>query len=154
MLVRKITPSIQLLTFFETFYHSTLTMEKITARTFHHDHSDLHGRPHVTMLLNEEISQLAPYSGLILTISLVIYFLVRYYIFEGFLLTRIYGDTYTNLDDNRRRGFINHHVAATAKIIMVSVAAYPFFAVIAGKASLHTTFSKSGIVTFGDGTQI
>jgi hypothetical protein len=130
-------------------------METITARSFDQLHShdgSHHHRPHVTMLVNEEISQLVPYSGLILTISLVIYFLVRYYIFEGFLLVRIYGDTYTKLDDNRRRGFINHHVAATAKIIMVCAAAYPFFSVVAGKASLHNTFVKSGVVTFGDGT--
>jgi hypothetical protein len=104
------------------------------------------------MLVNEEISQLAPYAGLILTISLIVFFLVRYYIFEGFLLQRFYGDIYTKLDDNRRRGFVNHHVAATAKIIMLVTAAYPFFSVVAGSAkSLHHPFAGSKIVTVGDG---
>jgi hypothetical protein len=127
-------------------------MDVITARNVDHKHGAVHGRPHVTMLENEEISTLAPYSALILTVSLIVFFLVRYYVFEGFLLARVYGDTYTRLNDNQRRGFTNHHVAATAKIIMVSIAAYPFFAIIAGNASLQTTFVKSGVVTFGDGT--
>jgi hypothetical protein len=120
--------------------------------TPHDDHFNHRndGRPKVTMVVNEEISMLAPLAGLILTISLVIIFLVRYYIFEGFLLKRFYGDTFTKLDDNRRRGFINHHVAATAKIVMLLSAAYPFFSVVAG-ASLHHPFAGSKVVTLGDG---
>lgn len=102
------------------------------------------------MVVNEEISELAPFSGLILTISLIIFFLVRYYIFEGFLLERFYGEIFTKLDDNRRRGFINHHVAATAKIVMLISAAYPFFSVVAG-ASMHHDFAGSEVVTLGDG---
>ncbi|KAH7385862.1 hypothetical protein BKA66DRAFT_77351 [Pyrenochaeta sp. MPI-SDFR-AT-0127] len=113
-----------------------------------HDHA--HGRPHVTKLINEEVSQLAPYAGLILTISIVIYFLARYYVFEGFLLRRFYGKIYLDLNDNQRRGFINHHVAATAKIIMLVSAAYPFLAVVAGSATLHTPYAGSKIVTLGD----
>jgi hypothetical protein len=111
------------------------------------------GRPKVTMIVNEEISALAPYAGLILTISLVIIFLVRYYIFEGFLLLRLYGKTYTNLDDNRRRGFINHHVAAVCKIVVLFSGAYPFFSVLAGK-SLHHPVAGSSVVTLGDGKSL
>jgi hypothetical protein len=111
-----------------------------------------HGRPHVTKLINEEISQLAPYAGLILTISLVVFFLVRYYIFEKFLLQWRYGDTYLKLNENQRRGFINHHIAATAKIIMLACAAYPFFAIVAGNSRLQDHFAGSKTVTLGDGT--
>jgi hypothetical protein len=103
------------------------------------------------LLGSQEISKLAPYSGLILTLSLVFFFLVRYYIFEGFLLQRFYGDVYTKLNENRRRGFINHHVAATAKIVMIITGAYPFFSVLAGSApTLHHPFAGSKIVTVGD----
>ncbi|KAH7082512.1 hypothetical protein BKA63DRAFT_133096 [Paraphoma chrysanthemicola] len=125
-------------------------MDNSTTKHSDHAHQHPHGRPHVTTIINEEVSILAPYAGLILTISLVIYFLVRYYIFEGFLLRRVYGDTYLKLNDNQRRGFINHHVAATAKIIMLLAAAYPFFTVLAGSATLHTPFAGSKIVTLGD----
>jgi hypothetical protein len=115
-----------------------------------HHHTYKSGRPRVTMIVNEEISELAPYAGLVLTISLIVIFLLRYYIFEGFLLQRFYGDTFTKLDDNRRRGFINHHVAATCKIVVLFGGAYPFFAVLAG-ASLHRPFAGSNVVTLGDG---
>jgi Na+-driven multidrug efflux pump len=91
-------------------------------------------------LVNEEVSELAAFSGLIITISCVIFFLVKYYIFEGFLLEHFYGDTYTKL----------HHVAATAKIVMLISAAYPFFSILAG-ASMHHSFAGSKVVTFGDG---
>lgn len=117
--------------------------------TYHGGHG--HKHPKVTELVNEEISKLAPFAGLILTISLIIYFLVRFYIFEGFLLKRVYGDTYTKLNDNQRRGFVNHHVAAFAKIIMLAWAGYPFFAIIAGAGSVHSPFAGSRVVTLGDG---
>ncbi|KAF2848572.1 hypothetical protein T440DRAFT_500447 [Plenodomus tracheiphilus IPT5] len=108
------------------------------------------GGPHVTELVNEQVSALAPFSGLILTISLVIFFLVRYYVFEKFLLIKCYGQTYLKLNENQRRGFINHHIAATAKIIMLVSAAYPFFAVIAGPATIHSSFAGSRLVKLGD----
>lgn len=113
-----------------------------------------HGRnrgPHVTQIVNEEISKLAPYAGLILTITLVVFFLVRYYVFEKFLLRWLYKSTFTNLDEVKRRGFINHHIAATAKIIMLVVAGYPFLAVVFGKATVRSPFGSSKIVTMGDG---
>lgn len=116
-----------------------------------HPDSSHHFRPHVTKLINEEISQLAPFSGLILTLSLVIFFLVRYYIFETFLLRRCYGNKYLQLPDVQRRGFINHHIAATAKIVMLVSAAYPFFSVLFGTASVHHAFAGSRVVTLGDG---
>ncbi|KAF2030189.1 hypothetical protein EK21DRAFT_112109 [Setomelanomma holmii] len=127
-----------------------MDLTNTTKHISHDGHNHVHGRPHVTEIVNEQVSILAPYSGLILTISLVIYFLARYYLFEGFLLRRMYGDTYLKLNDNQRRGFINHHVAASAKIIMLVCAAYPFFAVVASTATLHTPYAGSKIVTLGD----
>ncbi|KAH8723731.1 hypothetical protein GQ44DRAFT_740942 [Phaeosphaeriaceae sp. PMI808] len=105
---------------------------------------------HVTKIINEEISGLAPYAGLILTISLVIYFLVRYYVYETFLLRKIYGKIFNNLDDIKKRGFINHHIAATAKVIMFFTGAYPLIAVLSGAATVHTPLVGSKRVTMGD----
>ena len=114
----------------------------------HRDHD--HGRPHVTMLINTEISKLAPYAGLILVISLVIFFLVRYYIFEQWLMPKMYGTIYSRLNSNQRRGFVNHHVAAIAKVLMLVVGAYPFFAIVASTATMHTPYAGSKHVTLGD----
>ncbi|KAK7177716.1 hypothetical protein PSPO01_16238 [Paraphaeosphaeria sporulosa] len=107
-------------------------------------------RPHVADLVNEAVSQLAPFSALILTVILVIFFLVRYYLFEAFLMRKCYGGKYLNLNEVNRRGFVNHHIAGIAKIIMAVVGAYPFIDVTFGTATVHTPYAKSKIVTLGD----
>lgn len=114
-----------------------------------HDKPD---RPHIDELVNESISILATYSGLILTVSIVIVFIVRLYIFEGFLMRRLYGAKYTAMTDEKvRRGFVNHHVAGVIKLILLVTAAYPFMAVAFGTATMHTPFGGSrGGVTMGD----
>ena len=122
-----------------------------TIKHLHPEHRPGHG-PRITQTVNEEISKLAPYAGLILTVTLVVFFLVRYYLFENFLLRKIYKSTFTNLDDIKRRGFVNHHIAATAKVIMIITAAYPFLSVLFGKSTVRSSFAGSKIVTKGDGT--
>ena len=103
------------------------------------------------MLVNEAVSRLAPFSVLILTIILVIVFLVRHYVFESFLMRRCYGATYLNLNEVNRRGFVNHHIAGVAKILMLLVGAYPFLDIAFGSATVHTLFLGSKVVTCGDG---
>lgn len=132
--------------------HALTTMSTLSSDNYRRPLNYNHRRPVVTLLPPQEVSKLVPYSGLILTVSLVVFFLVRYYAFEGFLLPRFYGNIYTKLDDNRKRGFINHHVAAAAKIIMLITGAYPFFSVLGGSAlSMKHPFAGSKIVTLGDG---
>lgn len=109
-------------------------------------------QPHVAELVNEAVSQLAPFSALILTITLVIVFLIRYYAFESFLMPRCYGATYSNLSEVNRRGFVNHHVAGSAKVLMAAVGAYPFLDITFGTATVHTLYPGSELVTCGDGT--
>lgn len=109
------------------------------------------GRPHVDVIVNDSISYLATYSGLILTICLVVIFFIRFYIFEGFLLRRIYGTHYTNMNDEAvRRGFVNHHVAGLIKIVLLITAAYPFMAVAFGSADMHSPFNGKSGATMGD----
>lgn len=119
-----------------------------------HSHGHGSGKAHITQIINEEVSELAPYSGLILVIILIVYFLLRYYVFEKFLLRRLYGDVYRNLNENQRRGFVNHHIAALAKVIMLATAAYPFFTVISARHSMHHPFLGSPHVTLGDSEQL
>jgi hypothetical protein len=123
----------------------------MVAETVHHNHPD-YDHPHVVDLVNEAVSSLAPFSALILTVILVVFFLVRYYLFESFLMSKCYGDKYSNLNEVNRRGFVNHHIAGLAKIIMLVVGAYPFIDVAFGTARLHSPFAGSKTVTLGDGT--
>lgn len=108
--------------------------------------------PHVDQIVNESISKLAEYSGLILTIWLVVVFAVRFYVFEAFLMRRLYGDKYTGMtSETVRRGFVNHHVAGLVKLVLLAAAAYPFVAVAFGSASMHSPYDgRGGSVTMGD----
>ncbi|KAJ1712294.1 hypothetical protein G4B11_000049 [Aspergillus flavus] len=111
---------------------------------YHHDITALE-----TLKL-QPISRLAPFSALIISIVLVVLFVVRYYVLEGFLIKRLYGSIYTNLSEVNRRGFINHHIAGLTKILILIVAAYPFLEVVIGKSSFHTRYAHGSRVTMGD----
>ena len=111
-----------------------------------------HHRQHHLLdhLHNGPVSRLAPFAALILTVTLIGFFFVRYYVFELYLLDSCYGNKYRCLNDKNRRGFVNHHIAGIAKIVMALAGFYPFIAVISGKARMHDHLAGSGIVTFGD----
>ncbi|KAJ5373054.1 hypothetical protein N7517_005060 [Penicillium concentricum] len=97
------------------------------------------------------ISTLAPFSALIISIVLVIIFLVRFYVLEGFLIRRLYGSIYTQMSELNRRGFINHHIAGVTKLIILIVAAYPFVSIAFCKGpSFNTPFVHGSVVTLGD----
>jgi hypothetical protein len=106
--------------------------------------------PHVTKVPLETISRLAPFSALIISIIFVNYFLIRFYILEGFLLRRVYGEIYTQMNETTRRGFVNHHIAGATKLLILVLAAYPFVDVAFGTATFHTGFAGSKYVTQGD----
>ncbi|TVY33635.1 hypothetical protein LSUB1_G007470 [Lachnellula subtilissima] len=119
-------------------------------------HADAHNEtlsgkgPHIKHVPLESISKLAPYSALILCIIFVIYFLFRFYILERFLLRKVYGKTYTQMDETTRRGFVNHHIAGGTKVAILILAAYPFICVVFMTGTLHSRFAGSKHVTMGD----
>lgn len=110
------------------------------------------GSPHITKVPLETISKLAPFSGLILSIILILYFAIRFYILEPILLPLIYKSTFTSmpLGSPLRLGFINHHIAGLTKFLILLLAAYPFISVAFLTSSLHTPFAKGSSVTMGD----
>lgn len=117
------------------------------------DHNALVGRhdEHLDRMPLTTISILAPFSALIMSIVFVVYFLIRFYVFEKFLLERIYGTTYTTMDETVRRGFVNHHIAGGTKILILFAAVYPFISVVFGTSTFHTRFSgPNSPVTMGD----
>jgi hypothetical protein len=107
-------------------------------------------RPHITKVPLQSISKLAPFSALIISIIFVVYFVVRLYLLEGYLLKKCYGEIYTKMNEITRRGFVNHHIAGGTKLIILIMAAYPFVDVAFGSANLHSPFAGSTIVTMGD----
>jgi hypothetical protein len=109
-----------------------------------HDHTKLNNLP------LQRISDLVPFSGLVISIALIVLFLIRYYILEGFLIKRLYGAIYTELDERNRCGFINHHIAGFTKIAILIVAAYPFVVITCGNATFHKPYAPGSIVTLGD----
>jgi hypothetical protein len=96
------------------------------------------------------ISELAPYSALILSIVLVVLFLIRFYILQLFLLEKIHGSIYTQMDDANRRSFLNHYIAGATKLTILIIALYPFGSVTFGTADFHTPYADGSRVTMGD----
>lgn len=109
-----------------------------------------HAASHIATIKNESISPLASFSGLIITISAVIIFLIRLYVFESWLLPRLYGSKYADLNDTNRRSFVNHHVAGGTKLVLLFSGAYPFIAMAFGTGTPHSSFGGSRLTTLGD----
>jgi hypothetical protein len=111
------------------------------------DTAFLHAKgPHVTKVPLQTISRLAPFSALIISIILVNYFIIRFYILEAFLLKRIYGTIYTKMDETTRRGFVNHHIAGSTKILILVIAAYLFINVAFGNCYFPYTICRVSFV--------
>jgi hypothetical protein len=96
------------------------------------------------------ISGLAPYSALILSIVLVVLFLIRFYVLQGFLLEKLHGSTYTQLNDAAQRSFLNHYIAGGTKLTILIIGLYPFGSVTFGTANFHTPYVQGSRVTMGD----
>jgi len=111
---------------------------------------DLDGDHHIQNTPLIPISSLAPFSGLIITIVLIILFLLKQYLLELFLLRKIYGRKYTDLKESDRRGFLNHHIAGATKLLILIVGVYPFIDVAFRYATLNTAYAPGSTVTLGD----
>jgi hypothetical protein len=109
-------------------------------------------RPHFAQLVNSLVSGLAPFSALQITVTVVVIAFIRLYILDTLLLQKIYSSTIRQsiTTDTQRRSFINHHVAAGTKILLIILAAYPLFRILAASATPHTLMAKKSPVTLGD----
>ena len=107
--------------------------------------------PHLDQLVNGPISILAPFSALILTITCVILFLFKFYLVEKWLMrTKLYRKRYEGLDPIQQCSFVNHHIAAGCKIVLLFSAAYPFLAVAFGRSQLQSPVHHLHKPTNGD----
>ena len=108
------------------------------------------GDEHIRHVPLTPLSKLSPYSGLILSVTLVILFILKQFVIEAFLLKRLYGARYTQLNEINRRGFVNHHIAGVTKLIILIAAGYPFINVAFRYAVLNDPYAKGSTVTLGD----
>jgi hypothetical protein len=100
---------------------------------------------------HNSISYLTPYTGLILTITTIIVALARFYLLQNAILPRAYrSETLDKISGPQRRSFINHHMAASLKIVLLITAIYPLFAILTGKALPSSPLSAGSKVTAGD----
>jgi len=101
--------------------------------------------------INELISGIAPFSGLILTITAVIFAVVRLYGVERLFLRYVYSAKVTKgLTEAQKRSFINHHMAAGSKIVLLAVCAYPLLSILSGHSTPHTHYAPGSVATLGD----
>ncbi|KHN94561.1 uncharacterized protein MAM_07616 [Metarhizium album ARSEF 1941] len=107
--------------------------------------------PHVEKLVNQLVSQIAPFSGLILTIAACVVAAVRIYLLDAVVIPRVYSPAVVkDLSAAQRRSFVNHHVAAGSKILLILVTAYPLFAILVGHGAPHTPLAPGSSATLGD----
>lgn len=100
---------------------------------------------------HNSISNLMPYGGLILTITTTIVALARFYLLQNIILPRAYSPTsLAKMTSMQRRSFANHHMAAALKIVLLSTAIYPLFAILSGRATPSSPLSPGSKVTAGD----
>ena len=108
------------------------------------------GDEHIRHVPLTSLSKLAPYSALTLSVVLVILFILKQFVIEAFLLKRLYGIRYTQLNEVNRRGFVNHHIAGVTKLVILIAAVYPFINVVFRYAVLNDPFARGSTVTLGD----
>lgn len=124
----------------------TLSVEDI-GNSHHH-----HG-PHPPSFanINELISRIAPFSGLILTIAACVFAVVRLYGVERLFLHHVYAPKVTKgLTEAQKRSFINHHMAAGSKLVLLVVCAYPLLDILIGHGTPHTPYAPGAAATLGD----
>ena len=122
-----------------------------TTTMFDYDpHIHAHPDEHIRHVPLASLSKLSPYSALTLSVVLVILFLIKQFLIEAFLLKRLYGSRYTELNEVNRRGFVNHHIAGATKLIILVAAVYPFINVAFRYAVLNDPYARGSEVTLGD----
>lgn len=106
-------------------------------------------------LVNAPISRLAPFSGLILTITAVTVYFIRVHLFEKWLMhTVAYKKKYEVLNEVQKRSFVNHHVSVLLKVTLVIVAAYPFIEIFCVRSTFQQLIDSEDpdtiMVSIGD----
>ncbi|KAF3284800.1 hypothetical protein TWF970_011083 [Orbilia oligospora] len=96
------------------------------------------------------ISVLAPYSNIILTISIVTLFIVKHAILEPHL-PHVYAHMWGPSSEATKRALLTLHLAALIRAVMVAIGLYPFIFVMFGSSKLSDpAHIFGGRLTMGD----
>ncbi|KAJ7587398.1 hypothetical protein C8J56DRAFT_1081601 [Mycena floridula] len=117
------------------------------AQLLSHSHSVT---DHLEQIPLKLISGLVRYSAIIFGSFIIVFFLLKHYVLEPFLLPRVYGDKFAKLSMVNKRTFVNHHLAGSAKIVILIVAAHPFVSVFFFDKFLTDPFVSGSRATMGD----
>ncbi|OCK79030.1 hypothetical protein K432DRAFT_300738 [Lepidopterella palustris CBS 459.81] len=113
---------------------------------------------HFKNLPSGPVSDHANAAALTLSVTITVYAIFRQFIFEKWLLHWLYGTIYTDMkkilpgknNERIRRGFVNHHMSAVAKVIMFCIGVAPLFWVTCGNSDFDTCFGGSCHIKVGD----
>jgi hypothetical protein len=154
---------------------------------------DRHHHLKIAGIHNQQISDLVPFSGLILTCWMALLVLITHYVFQPLFVSRspflqhalflgkrlawnerifshrasfartsierkltagqlrYYRRIYLDLDMEKRRSLMNHHIGGAIKVVLLIVGAYPWVHVLfVGAEDFDTPMAKGSRVQMGD----
>ncbi|KAJ7589463.1 hypothetical protein C8J56DRAFT_1076052 [Mycena floridula] len=127
------------------------------AQLLSHSHSVA---DHLEQIPLKLISGLVRYAAIIFGSFLIVFFLLKHYVLEPFLLPRVYGDKFAKLSMANKRTFVNHHLAGSAKIVILihqelvkllfALVPHPFVSVFFFDKFLTDPFVSGSRATMGD----
>ncbi|PSN60643.1 hypothetical protein BS50DRAFT_640052 [Corynespora cassiicola Philippines] len=106
------------------------------------------GAPPIERLPDQLVSKLQHHGTLILATVTICFFFAREFV-AGWLIPRYYPASISALDSYRYRNFVNHHVSAIAKFILICLGALTIHGILIG-APFGTPVVNGGSVSLGD----
>ncbi|KAK6502341.1 hypothetical protein TWF506_002922 [Arthrobotrys conoides] len=98
----------------------------------------------------DPISILAPYSNIILTISICTLFIIKHCILEPYL-PQIYAHMWGPSPDSIKRAILTLHLAALSRVVLLAIGFYPFTSLAFGSSKLSDPVGMfGGRLTMGD----
>ncbi|KAF9877414.1 hypothetical protein CkaCkLH20_05114 [Colletotrichum karsti] len=109
--------------------------------------------PKIETIQNGPISGLLAFGSLLLVSSVIVVVLIAN-ILERWLLRKVYGEVYMNLErpenEKRRRSFTYYHVGAIVMFALLCIGIYPVMRFLVGSAGLATPVVQGHRLRIGD----
>lgn len=86
------------------------------------------------------------------TQTLVVFFIATRILTDYLFPKVLYRTVFAPLTGRQKRRFVNHHVLITAKLLMVTLALYPYMSIVLGLAEFSTPIVAGSKVAMGDVT--
>ncbi|KAF3034384.1 hypothetical protein E8E12_002281 [Didymella heteroderae] len=103
----------------------------------------------IQKLIDKLVSSYAHHGFLLMTVTLIVFFIATRSLHD-YLFPRIYKEAWKKLSAEKKRTFTNHHVLISAKILMISLALYPYLLIVNGLAGFGDRYIRAWTTTNGD----